>query len=81
MSKLKEKVDEKSEDLDVEKEKREIAKTEKNRVQKIFEELRKSKEESFLIAFRCCEKLKNMFTNIGAFSSEEEFFSVVPLGL
>jgi hypothetical protein len=42
-------------------------------VHKIVEELRESKEESFLNAYKCCEKLKNMFTNIGAFSNEQKF--------
>lgn len=73
MSELKEKLDEVSGDLEVEKEKRDIVETEKNIVQKIVEELWESKEESFSAAFRCCEQLKNKFTNIGVFSSEEEF--------
>jgi chromosome segregation ATPase len=52
MRKLKEKLDEVSESLEVENEKREIVKTEKNRVQKIVEELRESKEESFSTTFK-----------------------------
>jgi predicted RNase H-like nuclease (RuvC/YqgF family) len=56
MSKLKEKLVEVSENLEVEKEKCEM--------QKIVEELRESKEESFSTAFKCCKKLKNIFTNI-----------------
>lgn len=39
-------------------------------MEKIIEELWESKEECFSTAAQCCEKLKNMFITIGAFSNE-----------
>jgi hypothetical protein len=59
--------------LEVEKKKREIAKTERNRVQKNVEELRLSTGQSFSVATQCCDKLKKMFANVGAFSNEQNF--------
>lgn len=71
MVELKQKFDEANENFEVEKTKQEIAKTERDRLQKIVEELHESKEECFSTIVQRCEKLKNMFINIGAFSSEE----------
>jgi exonuclease VII large subunit len=73
VSRLEEKLDEFSENLEVKKEKCEIAKTERNRVQKNVEELRLSKEQSFSVATQCCDKLKYMFANVGAFSVDQNF--------
>jgi chromosome segregation ATPase len=73
VSSLEEKLDEFSKNLEVEKEKRGIAKTEQSRVRKNVEELRLSKEQSLSVASQCCDKLKNMFANIGAFSNEKSF--------
>jgi hypothetical protein len=71
--KLEEKLDEMSENFEVEKEKREIVETKRNRVQRNIDELRNSKEQCYSITAHCCEKLKGMFTNIGAFSSDRNF--------
>jgi hypothetical protein len=32
-----------------------------------------SKEQSFSVAVQCCDKLKNMFANVGAFSNDQKF--------
>lgn len=50
-----------------------IAETERERVEKIIEEIWESKGECFSTVAQCCEKLKNMFITIGAFSSETKF--------
>ena len=73
MLKLEEKLDEISENLEVEKEKCKIAKTERNNVQRNVDELQNSKERCYSVATHCYEKLKGVFTNIGAFSSDENF--------
>lgn len=73
MVRLKEKFDETNKQFEVEKSKREIAEAERLRVQKIVVELRDSKEKWYYTTAQCSEKLKGMFVNIGAFSSEEEF--------
>jgi hypothetical protein len=65
----------------VEKTKQEIAKTERDRLQKIVEELHESKEECFSTDVQRCEKLKNMFINIGAFFSEEFVYGCNALNL
>jgi TPP-dependent indolepyruvate ferredoxin oxidoreductase alpha subunit len=70
---LEKKLDEVSENFEVEKEKREIVETERNRVQKNIEELHQSKEEGFSVAMQCCNKLKSMFAKVGAFLNEQNF--------
>jgi hypothetical protein len=62
-----------SENFEVEKEKHEIVETERNRVQRNVDELRNSKEKCYFVVIHCCEKLKGIFTNIGTFSSDENF--------
>jgi hypothetical protein len=73
MVELREKFDEDNKNFEVEKSKQEIPEAKRDRVQKIIEELRESKETCFSTTARCYEKLKGMFVNIGAFSNEEEF--------
>jgi hypothetical protein len=73
VSRLEEKLDDFSENLEFEKEKREIAETEWNKVQMDVEYLHLSKEQSFSIAAQCCDKLKKMLANVGAFSNEQNF--------
>jgi hypothetical protein len=73
VSRLEGKLDEFNENLEVEKEKQKIAEAEWNRVQKIAEELRLSKEEGFSVAMQCCDKLRNMFAKVGAFSNDQNF--------
>jgi hypothetical protein len=72
MLKMKKKL-EVNENFEVKKAKREIAEAERDRVQKNVEELRTSKEQCFSIAAHCCEKLKSMFANVGAFSNDKNF--------
>jgi hypothetical protein len=69
VSRLEEKLDEFNENLEVKKEKREIAEIERNRVQKNVEELWLSKQQSFSVAAQCCDKLKKMFANVGEISN------------
>jgi hypothetical protein len=73
VSRLEGKLDEFNENLEVEKVKWKIPKAERDRVQKNVEELRLSKEEGFSIAIQCCDKLKNMFAKVGAFSNDQNF--------
>jgi hypothetical protein len=77
---LEKKLDEVSENFEVEKEKREIVETEWNRVQKNIEELRQSKEV-YSVAMQCYNKLKSMFAKVGAFSAEQNFIRVDPEGV
>ena len=39
------------------------------------DELRQAKEECYNIAMKCCNKLKNDFAKVGAFSTEHELYS------
>jgi hypothetical protein len=67
---LEKKLDEVNVNLEVEKEKRDIYETERNRVQKNIEELRQAKEECFSVAMQCYNKLKSSFAKVGTFSTE-----------
>jgi hypothetical protein len=71
--KSEEKHDEVSENFEVEKAKHEIAEAKRDRVRRNVEELRLSKERCFSVVVHCCGRLKNMFTNIGAFPNDENF--------
>ena len=73
MSTLKEKLDEVSENFEVKIAKCEMAEVERDRVQKNVDKLQDSKERCFSIVAECCEKLRNTFASVGAFSSEKEF--------
>jgi alanine racemase len=67
---LEKKLDEVTENYNVEQAKREISDTERLRVQKNVEELRQTKEECYNVAMECCNKLKNSFAKVGAFSTK-----------
>jgi hypothetical protein len=69
------KLDEVTENFNVEQSKREISDTERSRVQKNVEELRKAKEECYTIAMQCSDKLK-MLLLLLAHSRLSEIFSV-----
>jgi septation ring formation regulator EzrA len=56
--KLEKKLDEVSENFNVEQSKREISDTEWSRVQKNVEELHQAKEECYTVAMQCSDKLK-----------------------
>jgi hypothetical protein len=75
---LEKKIDEVTENFNVEQLKREISDTEWLRVQNNVEELRQAKEECYTIAMQCSNKLKNDFINIDAFSVEQISFVVIP---
>jgi hypothetical protein len=70
-----------NETFEVEKAKREIFETERNRVQKNIEELRQSKEECFSISMQCYNKLKSAFAKVGAFPTEQKIICGDPEGV
>jgi hypothetical protein len=70
---LEKKLNEVSENFNVEQTKREISDTERLRVQKNVEELHRAKEECYNVAMECCNKLENSFAKVGAFSTEQNF--------
>jgi adenylyl- and sulfurtransferase ThiI len=73
VAELEKKLDEVTENFNVEQSKCEISDTERSRVQKNVEELRQAKEECYTIAMQCSAKLKNVFTSFSAFSTERNF--------
>jgi hypothetical protein len=78
---LERKLDELTENLNVEQTKCEISDAERLRVQKHVEELREAKEECYNVAMGCCNKLKNSFAKVGAFSTEQNFICGDPDGV
>jgi hypothetical protein len=78
---LEKKLDEITENFNVEQAKREISDTKQLRVQKHVEELRQVKEECYNVAMECCNKLKNSFAKVGAFSTEQNFICGDPDGV
>jgi hypothetical protein len=70
---LKKKLNEITENFNVEQTKRELSDTERLRVQKNVEKLRQAKEECYNVAMQCCNKLKSTFAKVGAFSTEQNF--------
>ena len=65
---LEKKLDELTENFNVKQTKREISDTEQLR-----EELHEAKEECYNVAMDYCNKLKNSFAKVGAFSTEQNF--------
>jgi hypothetical protein len=78
---LEKKLGEVTENFNVERTKREISDIERLRVQRNVEELREAKEECYNIATECAENLKNIFSKVGAFSSEQNFIHGDPNGV
>jgi hypothetical protein len=78
---LEKKLDEITENFNVEQAKCEISDTERLRVQKNVEELRQAKKECYNVAIECCNKLKNSFAKVGAFSTEQNFIHGDPDGV
>jgi hypothetical protein len=70
---LEKKLDEVTENFNVEQSKHEISDTERLRVLKNVEELRQAKEECYNVAMQCSNKLKNAFVSVGVFSAEQNF--------
>jgi hypothetical protein len=66
---LEKKLDEVTENFNIEQSKREISDTERSRVQKNVEELRQANEECYNVVIQYSDKLKNAFTSVGAFSA------------
>jgi hypothetical protein len=60
---------------------REISEYWKNHLEKTVEELRASKERCFEKSLGCVKKIKTSFTNVGAYSSEENFIRGDPEGV
>jgi hypothetical protein len=78
---LEKKLDEVTENFNVKQTKHEMSDTERLRVQKNVEELREAKEECYNVAMDCCNKLKNSFAKVGAFSTEQNFICGDPDGV
>jgi DNA mismatch repair ATPase MutS len=70
---LEKKLDEITENFNIEQAKPEISDTERMRVQKNVDELRQAKEKCYNIAMQCCNKLKSSFAKVCAFSNEKNF--------
>jgi hypothetical protein len=73
MPEPKKKVAEATENFNVEVVKHEICEVERSREQKNVDELRAAKEKFYEIAMECAKNLKNNFSKVGAFSSEQKF--------
>ena len=78
---LEKKLDEITENFNVEQTKRGISDIERLRVQKNVEELRQVKKECYNVAMQCCNKLKSSFAKAGAFSTEQDFIRGDPDGV
>ena len=75
---LRKKLAEASENLALAKVSEEISEWSKTRLEKNVEELRESKERCFEKSLDCVRKLKNSFSKVGAYSSEEILFEATP---
>jgi hypothetical protein len=78
---LKKKLVEMNEKFEVANAKHEKSEIERLRVQKNVEELRDSKERCYEISLECAKTLKNSFTKVGAYSSEQKSIHGDPDGV
>jgi hypothetical protein len=78
---LKRKVAEATEKFEVEVVKHEICEIKRSRAQKNADELRASKERCYEISLEFTRKLKDNFTRVGAYSSEQRFIRDDPDGV
>jgi chromosome segregation ATPase len=78
---LKKKLAEKNEDFEVVKAKQEISEWTSARLQKNVDELQESKERYYEKSLDCAKKLKDNFTKVGAYSSEQKFIRGDPEGI
>jgi hypothetical protein len=69
---LETKVVEATENFNVELTKHEICEIERSRAQRNVDELRAAKEKCYEVAMECAKNLKNNFSKVGAFSSEQK---------
>jgi hypothetical protein len=61
--------------------KHEICEIERSRAQKNVDELHTGKEKCYEISMECAKNLKNSFSKVGAFSSEQKFICGDPNGV
>jgi hypothetical protein len=78
---LEKKLDEITKNFNVEQTKREISDTERLRVQRNVEELRRAKEECYNIAMQWCNKMKSSFAKVSSFSTKQDFIRGDPNGV
>jgi hypothetical protein len=78
---LEKKLGEATENFNVGLTKREISNIERSRVQKNVEELRQAKEECYNVVMECAKNLKNSFSKVNTFSSEQNFIRGEPDGV
>jgi hypothetical protein len=78
---IEKKLNEATKNFNVELTKREISDIERSRVQKNVEELHEAKEKCYNVAIECAKNLKNNFSKVGAFSSEQNFIRGDPDGV
>jgi hypothetical protein len=73
MQELEKKFAEATQNFNVELTKHVICEIERSRAQNFFDELRVAKEKCYDMAMECAKNLKNNFSKVGAFSSEQNF--------
>jgi phenylalanyl-tRNA synthetase alpha subunit len=78
---LEKKLAEATENFNVELTKCEISDIERSRIQKNVEEFCQAKEECYNVATECAKNLKNIFSKVGAFSTEQNFICGDPDGV
>jgi hypothetical protein len=78
---LRKKLTEANENCVVAKASQEISEWWKNKLEKSIEELHESKERCFEKSLDCMKKLKTSFSQVGAYSSEENFIRGNPEGV
>jgi hypothetical protein len=78
---LKRKIPEATENFEVEEVKHEICEIERSRAQKNVDELHAGKQKCYEISMECAKNLKNSFSKVGAFSSEQKFICGDPDGV
>ena len=81
VAELEKKLDEVTENFNMEQSKCETSDTERMRVQKNVEELRQVKKECYNITKKCSIELKNSFISAGMFSAERNFIRGDPEGV
>jgi hypothetical protein len=78
---LKKKVVVAAEKFEVKAVKHKICEIERSRAQKNCDELRDSKEKCYELSLECAKKLKDNFSRVGAYSSEQKFIHGDPDGV
>jgi hypothetical protein len=78
---LEKKVAKATENFNVELTKHEICEIERSRTQRNIDKLRAAKEKCYDMAIECTKNLKNNFSKVGAFSSDQKFIRSDPDGV